>query len=495
MSLSMFCGLWIIAPMLSADCISREKREGTLGLLFLTPLKAFDVVVAKIMAQTLRTGTLLVAALPVMLLPVLTGGVSWMDGVRAVLLNLSALFIALSIGVVASTFCRRWVTAVIVSVLLSAGSACLFVWAYILARLYPYFARGNLDFRSYALNGGRMLEQIMLRIQNFVGAFNSAQPFGPQYSGRFPVRLWSTSSGADLTSVIISGSLFGISLIGILAVLILAAIRLNRFWKDHPASRRQLWLLKVFCSPIVWKQSLKRMLNRRLNQNPILWLETYSWNARLTTWGWLLAVIIIELVMLQYYFFLSQAAQRYYAGVLAIGMAFTAVSSFRRERETRLLELLLVTPLNEISLIGGRLLGIWRQFFLSFLLIIFAGFFLELQAWNTMLSGVDYQYQVFSWTTTLFAVSAIGSFFSLTRLNLLVSWGITCLLGLFMPLRFAQWIYAFVYYYITGWPGNYSPDSIFLRMMIDSMLIQLLLGIGALVLLHRKLKRRAFQFD
>ena len=35
----LFFSIWILVPMMTADCISRERREGTLPLLFLTPLK------------------------------------------------------------------------------------------------------------------------------------------------------------------------------------------------------------------------------------------------------------------------------------------------------------------------------------------------------------------------------------------------------------------------------------------------------------------------
>src|SRR4051812_32875775 len=37
----------LIVAGLTADSVSREKREGTLGLLFLTPLGARDIVVGK----------------------------------------------------------------------------------------------------------------------------------------------------------------------------------------------------------------------------------------------------------------------------------------------------------------------------------------------------------------------------------------------------------------------------------------------------------------
>ena len=35
---TLFCSIWILVPLLTADCLSRERREGTLPLLFLTRL-------------------------------------------------------------------------------------------------------------------------------------------------------------------------------------------------------------------------------------------------------------------------------------------------------------------------------------------------------------------------------------------------------------------------------------------------------------------------
>src|SRR5690349_14824412 len=44
---SLFSGVF-----LTADCLSHEKREGTLGLLFLTNLRGYDVVLGKLMATS-----------------------------------------------------------------------------------------------------------------------------------------------------------------------------------------------------------------------------------------------------------------------------------------------------------------------------------------------------------------------------------------------------------------------------------------------------------
>ena len=74
---ALFGAIWLLVPMLTADCISRERREGTLGLLFLTPLKGTDIVVAKGLAHGLRAVTLWLAVLPVLTIPFLLGGVSW----------------------------------------------------------------------------------------------------------------------------------------------------------------------------------------------------------------------------------------------------------------------------------------------------------------------------------------------------------------------------------------------------------------------------------
>src|SRR5947209_10317361 len=50
----------------TADCLSEEKREGTLGLLFLTDLKGYDVVLGKLAATSVSAFYGLLAMLPVL---------------------------------------------------------------------------------------------------------------------------------------------------------------------------------------------------------------------------------------------------------------------------------------------------------------------------------------------------------------------------------------------------------------------------------------------
>src|SRR2546429_9662311 len=48
-----FASALLAGPVVTADCLSEEKREGALGLLFLTHLKGHDVVLGKLFATSL----------------------------------------------------------------------------------------------------------------------------------------------------------------------------------------------------------------------------------------------------------------------------------------------------------------------------------------------------------------------------------------------------------------------------------------------------------
>src|SRR5712671_6289297 len=63
-------GLFLFSSLMAgirytADSLSEEKREGTLGLLFLTDLKGYDVVLGKFFARSLHAVYALLALLPI----------------------------------------------------------------------------------------------------------------------------------------------------------------------------------------------------------------------------------------------------------------------------------------------------------------------------------------------------------------------------------------------------------------------------------------------
>src|SRR3989454_7411554 len=90
----------------TADCLSEEKREGTLGLLFLTDLKSYDVVLGKLAATSLDAFYGLTAIIPVLAIPLLLGGVSIEEFRRMTLVLANTLFFSLALGILVSAMSR-----------------------------------------------------------------------------------------------------------------------------------------------------------------------------------------------------------------------------------------------------------------------------------------------------------------------------------------------------------------------------------------------------
>jgi len=88
---------------LTSDSLSEEKREGTLGLLFLTDLKSYDVVLGKMAAASIHACLGLLALLPILGLPLMMGGVSGAEFWRMILVLLITLFFSLALGMFVSS--------------------------------------------------------------------------------------------------------------------------------------------------------------------------------------------------------------------------------------------------------------------------------------------------------------------------------------------------------------------------------------------------------
>src|SRR5258705_1190654 len=100
--------LWCLleGPRNTADALSEEKREGTLGLLFLTDLKSYDVVLGKLLATSLNSFYSVLAILPPLGIPLLLGGVTPGEFWRMVLLLIAALLFSLGVGMFISATSR-----------------------------------------------------------------------------------------------------------------------------------------------------------------------------------------------------------------------------------------------------------------------------------------------------------------------------------------------------------------------------------------------------
>ena len=96
-------GLALLAGVfLTSDCLSEEKREGTLGLLLLTDMKSHDIVLGKFAATSLNALYCLLALLPVTAVPLLLGGVTLAEFWRMALALVNGMFFSLAAGLCVS---------------------------------------------------------------------------------------------------------------------------------------------------------------------------------------------------------------------------------------------------------------------------------------------------------------------------------------------------------------------------------------------------------
>jgi len=115
MNLFIFLAIWLFVPLATADAVSRERREGTLPLLYLTELHSFGIVVGKAFVHMLRSVSLFLTMIPWLLLPLVFGGVSVSDVLMAMMLDASSVLLAQSAGLLASTIPRDWLKSAILA--------------------------------------------------------------------------------------------------------------------------------------------------------------------------------------------------------------------------------------------------------------------------------------------------------------------------------------------------------------------------------------------
>jgi ABC-type transport system involved in cytochrome c biogenesis permease component len=271
-----------------------------------------------------------------------------------------------------------------------------------------------------------------------------------------------------------------------------AAWRVKRTWQERPASARMEWLKRKLFSPTVFAHLLRRWLRWELQRNPIGWLERRSWSGRLVVWSWLAVVICIYSSLFANFPFYSRGfhtLQTVLAWLLAGSIAVSAAGSFRRERETGVLELLLVAPLHEWQIIGGRVRGLWGQFLPSIILlsvvwVYCASFLSEGREWMPMLLSL----------VTFATLPFVGLYFSLTRSNFVVALLCTVVLQMIFPVVLEQVVAFFSEPPFLG--GGYSSvtgEDLFVGFLGPMFQVGLALFLGWR--LHENLRRRSFAME
>ena len=90
------------ACVLAVEAINTERREGTLGLLFLTRVRSYDVLAGKLVSVGATSLCALAALVPALMIPVLAGGVTGSEAFRKAAGLVATLLFALGAGLCGS---------------------------------------------------------------------------------------------------------------------------------------------------------------------------------------------------------------------------------------------------------------------------------------------------------------------------------------------------------------------------------------------------------
>ena len=114
----------------TADCLSEEKRAGTLGLLWLTDLRGYDIVLGKLLATSLNSFYALLAVLPPLAIPLVLGGVTAGEFWRMVLVLVCTLIGSVTSGLFVSAIARSegraWLGTLALAVAMCLGPGLAF---------------------------------------------------------------------------------------------------------------------------------------------------------------------------------------------------------------------------------------------------------------------------------------------------------------------------------------------------------------------------------
>lgn len=350
-----------IVPAMTSDCLSREKREGTLGLLFLTPLTPAGIVIGKCVTQALLAWSLWLSVLPAIFIPFLMGGLTWQNLLTATVFQFCAVIISLAAGLLASCVTQRRNLSLFNAMVLT------FVFASILLLALPHFVPPPKVSRVAPPAFGPLspVEQPSLLDSIEQGLFivTQLQVNVPQFTSP-------AVANSRIHLLIMESSLA----MAILVVAIwIAARHIRKTWQDKPPTvRQQRWAQRF--GTVLFQNSFRRKMQHSLDHNPIEWLQQYTWKARIIKWGLCLLFLLVELYVGSTSFpsDLDQMmrTQTYLLLVLAIAGTITGIGSFRSEKESGALELILITPLNVNQIILGRVIGWWKQFLPAALILL-----------------------------------------------------------------------------------------------------------------------------
>ncbi len=363
----------------TADCLSEEKREGTLGLLFLTDLKGYDVVFGKLVATSLNGFYGLIAVVPLMAIPLLMGGVTLGEFGRMSLVAINALFLSLAAGMCASSICRSAHRAMIIA----------FLFISVLAAAMPAFGAWYYYYKQTpAINNFWLLPS---------PGFSYYLALDRPYQGRQLDFLHSM--------LVIHG-------IGWL-LLIAACLIAPRSWQDRPAGSRKIlwaerwrsWSYGDISERIAYR-------HRLLARNAYYWLAARARLKPLQLWtvlglvacGWVWGVARFHREWFNQGVYVATGA--FLNLLLKTWFALEAVQQMSEDRKHGALELLLSTPLTVRDIVRGQMLALKRQFLGPLILVLLSFFAFMIGDSSEYMTSDDRRLWVMFWGAAMLMLVA-----------------------------------------------------------------------------------------
>ncbi len=339
-----------IGARVTSDCVSEEKREGTLGLLFLTDLRGIDVVFGKLVASSLNSFYGLLAVVPLLAMPLLLGGVTLLQFANMVLVLLNTLFFSLSAGLLVSALSRNERKAMLGTILavLSPVLVPIVIFFFLATALGTFQELTDL------------LEWFPLLMANPVYPFllSNPGPLGPLLS-MLPIPAWSFWTSLALVHLLSWLMLF------------VAAEFLPVIWRDRPKTapapatsslaRWRAWSR----GHLAERQALR---TRLIERNPYLWLVSrdrlkpaYAWFFVFSMIGvWLWGYWQHREVMFDFYPLVPTVILVHC--FLKIWIVSEVSHRLVEDQRNGALELLLSTPLTMDQIMAGQRMALVRQF-------------------------------------------------------------------------------------------------------------------------------------
>lgn len=336
--------VFALAPALACGCISDEKKQGTLGLLFLTNMNSADIVLGKFFGKAFDVLLLVLSAVPLLFVPILLGGVSWEQTLGTVLNILSLLLMTLAAGVFCSAIARSTAMAVV----------CAYV---------------GLVFYNVVVI-------VLPQLKHSTTLLSKAG-----FLASIPDWLALASPFYALTRDRLSDILFTLAFSGAFASVLLAYAIWCLPRHLHKQSFREpigrvLWRR---LGPTVRPSRKSPGNSRSLSRNPVLWLYFGRSKSRWVIQG-IAAIVLLVAVVWVYVQEPTRIAQGGYTVAMYFGgsigtfclkmlILLYVARSFVTEKEDGSLELLLTTPTTNRQIVHSKLLAVMGHYGVWFLMV------------------------------------------------------------------------------------------------------------------------------